>query len=886
MVMRLHISAWVVLVVTSSVGCTDGLGNAADAGFRIDGGRDGGVDDGGGRDGGVDDGGSRDGGDVGSVACEPQRVEACSCAAGTTGTRECLPNGSHFGACDCTVFGREIYVATTGSDAAPGTIGAPKATLAGALAVVHGLVAAGLPDHGVCIWMAGGTYPITATLVLDASVSGSPGRPVVIRAQPGAPVRLTGGVTLPVAGFAPVAAGDPNFARIDSAARPNVRVFDLPAAGITNYGTLRPRGVSGSPTAALELFVDDVPMVLGRWPDADQNDAAPAQSATGASVEVYGAVTPDVTGHYVQTGTNDGVSVFERTGLVGGRQYRLYRRYFNAAGVWYRAWFLTTSPVDSYPSNTDPWWTQYDGSDSPSMLNRLAPNAGAMGEARFTDPRAVNHGYVETAAPVSASSFGYLQARPARWTTAPDAWMSGLWQNLWADFHVPMTALNTANRTLTVNTGNLFAVADGHPWYAYNLLEEVTQPGEWYLDRRPGPTLGRLYFYPTPGFDHATATVSVFDGPLLQFNGASHVEVRGLVFEDVRGTLVQMSGGAHNRLAGVTLQNAGVHGATVTGSDHGIQHALIRYVGTAGAILRGGDRRTLVAGGNFVENSELHHFARWDKSATSGILLYDMGNRASNNHLHDAPQSAIVFDGNEHIITLNDIHDTDRVVRDAAAIYGARDWGFRENLIANNYIHDVNSIFLEGEGNIHGVYLDDCLSGEIVRGNIFVNIADDAIFNNGGRDNLMTANVMVRSGGVRASTRCVGHPPNNTPGDIWNLLGRIQAMDFQHAPWASRSPSYQSLALMSNSSTDYGTGSHWLFPEGNVFSSNVGFRVPAGRWIFEEGAALVHYAARNDNRVDTVSPFLDGVGTDLTLTPAVLATPNFPAIPVSDIGIH
>ena len=51
--------------------------------------------------------------------------------------------------------------------------------------------------------------------------------------------------------------------------------------------------------------------------------------------------------------------------------------------------------------------------------------------------------------------------------------------------------------------------------------------------------------------------------------------------EDVRADLVHMSGGAHNRLVGVTLQNAGAQGADITGTDDGVQYALVRNVGNA-----------------------------------------------------------------------------------------------------------------------------------------------------------------------------------------------------------------------------------------------------------------------------------------------------------------
>ncbi len=872
-------SALLTLTVLASAGCIGGDAGATDSGVPTDGDA---TLDGGGGDAVGDGAAGPDVGDGGGVTCEAQRVEACSCGV-ATGTRECRPDGSHFGACDCTAYGLAIFVAPSGSDAASGGAGEPKATLGGALAVVRGLASspAGLPAGGVVIWFAGGVYPFSTTLTLGADVSGSPGKPVVIRAQPGAPVHFSGGTALPSVGFAPLTPSDPLYARIDTIARASVQVFDLSAAGITDFGAIRQRGSStAAPSSGMELFVDGEPMRLGRWPDVDQHDAVALQSAVGTELNVYGPVTPDVTGHYVRTGVADGVSVFGREGLVGGKQYRLYRYAWTYMGLPNRAWFLTTS-ASGGPSNADPWWAQYEGSDAADMLGRMSPNAGATGEVRFTNPIAVTHGYVETAAPVTSTAFGFLQDRPSRWTSAPDAWLHGHFAYYWADYHVPLKSLDAIRKVAAMTSSPEYGVAVGLPWYGYNLLEEVTQGGEWYVDR----TRGKLYFYPPYPLASARVVASTLEGPLLQLTGASYIELNGIVVEDVRGNLLQMSGGAHNRLVGVTLQNAGAQGADITGTDQGVKYALVRNVGTAGVIFNGGDRATLTPGNDFIEDSDIHHVGRWDETYQAGVGLYGFGNRAAHNHIHDLPATAIVFEGNEHLIELNDVHDVDRLTRDAGAIYTGHDWGYRGNIVRYNFVHDVHSVFPENGGTLHAVYLDDCVSGERVEGNIFLNIADAAIFHNGGRDNVMVGNVFVHAGGgLLALAECVAHPPNNIPGNPANKLARIQAMNYQTPPWSLR---YPALArIPSDYSTLVDPVLTWLYPEDSIFSSNVGFEIVDSAWMTDDRRSLSHYAARADDVLLGASPFVDGTGKSLELTAAVLATPNFAAIPVDQIGIR
>ena len=122
---------------------------------------------------------------------------------------------------------------------------------------------------------------------------------------------------------------------------------------------------------SLELFVDGEPMTLARWPDADQN--YPAPSITGDRVEVFGTLTPDVTGIYLRNGEQDGVSSFARAGLVDNLQYNLHRRTWEWEGAMHTAWFLTTTE-SGYPTNDDPWWSFYDYG-----FGTMNPSNGATG---------------------------------------------------------------------------------------------------------------------------------------------------------------------------------------------------------------------------------------------------------------------------------------------------------------------------------------------------------------------------------------------------------------------------------------------------------------------------------------------------------------------------
>lgn len=99
----------------------------------------------------------------------------------------------------------ELHVAANGNDgwsgrqsakAAEGN-GGPFATLERARDEIRGIKKAGtLPDGGVVVWIAEGTYPLQRTLKLTAEDSGREGAPVVYRAVDGARPAISGARTI------------------------------------------------------------------------------------------------------------------------------------------------------------------------------------------------------------------------------------------------------------------------------------------------------------------------------------------------------------------------------------------------------------------------------------------------------------------------------------------------------------------------------------------------------------------------------------------------------------------------------------------------------------------------------------------------------------------
>jgi hypothetical protein len=217
-------------------------------------------------------------------------------------------------------------------------------------------------------------------------------------------------------------------------------------------------------------------------------------------------------------------------------------------------------------------------------------------------------------------------------------------------------------------------------------------------------------------------------------------------------------------------------------------------------------------------------------------------------------------------------------------------------VISFNFIHDIASNMKGGYG-VHAVYLDDCLSGITVTGNVMLNVTGYGIEHGGGRDNLMNDNVFVNclEAAVGADDRCAGDPTpvSNVPGDSWNLLQKLEAVNYQEDPWASAYPSC--AAIPDNYAIVTDAGIPWLVPQGCTFDNNLGFG--DGGWTKGSTATYAAYASVTNNIQDQdplfvdearLSPWDAGAKTPLALQPGspVITLQGATPTPFASIGIQ
>ena len=459
--------------------------------------------------------------------------------------------------------------------------------------------------------------------------------------------------------------------------------------------------------------------------------------------------------------------------------------------------------------------------------------------------------------------FTYEGDRPSRWVGEKDPWAHGYWFWDWSDQRQAIASVDPEKKVISLKPPyHGYGYRKGQWYYAFNLLSELDQPGEWYLDRETGI----IYFWPPSDLRRGRPVVSVLDS-LVTMTDVSRVTLRGLILEATRGTAVVMRGGEGNRVVGCTLRNLGASAISVSGGrNHGVVACDIYQTAQGGISLSGGDRPTLTPAGHYADNNHIHHYSEVNRMYHPAISLQGVGNRATHNLIHDTPHMAIMFGGNDHAIEYNEIHHVCLESNDAGAIYAGRDWTMRGTIIRYNYLHEIQGF--ENRGCV-GVYLDDMFCGTEISSNLFYRVCM-AAFIGGGRDVTITNNLFVDCNpSVHIDARALGWAADTVP---TTMMERLQAMPYQDALWRSRYPALAGI-----------TGDDPAAPRGNLVARNVSV---GGRWINTEDKAkpLVRF---EDNLIDQKPDFVRQVGDRWVLpddSPAYRM--GFVPIPLAKIGLY
>jgi hypothetical protein len=385
-------------------------------------------------------------------------------------------------------------------------------------------------------------------------------------------------------------------------------------------------------------------------------------------------------------------------------------------------------------------WAQ---GDSPPTLE-LFVNGKPQTLARWPNLGFVKAGkLIEPGTEQSPSSFEYLDDRHARWTTAPDGWIFGFFRHRWADCTLPIGRIDPNTRSLTTAVRYNYSMSDkeGIIYHAFNLLEEIDQPGEWYLDRNTG----QLYWYPSAAPESSVIELSMLSGPMLAGENLSHIRLEGLVMDCGRFHGIEFKNSSDLLIAGCTVRRMGGNGIVVNGGFRNrIIGCDIHTIGRRGTEIIGGDRPTLTRGDHVIANCRIRDFGRLDRTYTPAVQLEGVGNRVAHCHFENAPSSAMRIEGNDHLIEYNEFRKVVLESDDQGAVDIYTSPSYRGIVFRHNAFIDIGDGAKQHAGQ-GGIRFDDIISGMTVYGNVFLRAGRGfgGVQMNCGKDNIIDNNLFL-----------------------------------------------------------------------------------------------------------------------------------------------
>jgi hypothetical protein len=449
------------------------------------------------------------------------------------------------------------------------------------------------------------------------------------------------------------------------------------------------------------------------------------------------------------------------------------------------------------------------GETFPAIFRGPAPAAGLfLNDQRMTLTRWPNDGWATIAKIIEMGSrpgtgdasghlgvFEYSGKRPERWKVADGVWLHGYWCFDWYDQVIQVKTINPAQHRITLAQPHAYGLQQGNPaprrFCAINVLEELDQPGEYYIDR----ATNRLYFWPPTSLEGARIVMAARDAPAVALKNVSYVVLRGFIVEDSHGDGLLIDGGTADHIEACIVRNIRMMGIRINGGQsHRVEACDIHDTGAGGLLLTGGDRKTLTPGRHAAINNHIWRFSQLQLTAAYAIELAGVGSVAAHNLIHDAPHQAIYVRGNDHVFEYNVVHHICAESDDCGAYYKGRNPSCRGNVIRYNFWHHIGSPL--GHGNC-AIYFDDGDGGDTVFGNVFFRCGEPgqagfgAVFSHGGYDLAAENNIFIEC------RRALGSVPWSDQAwkkllDGWEPFLRKE-VDISKPPYITRYPDLAGL---------------------------------------------------------------------------------------------
>jgi hypothetical protein len=326
-----------------------------------------------------------------------------------------------------------------------------------------------------------------------------------------------------------------------------------------------------------------------------------------------------------------------------------------------------------------------------------------------------------------------------RWADEDNLWLYGYWRFDWADAYEKIASVST-NGAITLKQPCNYYGFGRRTGCAVNALCELDVPGEWYIDKANK----HIIFFPPADFNPEECILSVY-GPVISADRITHLQVRDLDIEYVRGDAMLFKDCSDLLLANLKIRKSSGLGIRIDGGRrHMIHSCSISGMGRGGIDILAGDWKDLMPSHSIIENCSISRISRIDRTYTPALLLEGMGIHVRHCEFKDIPSSAIRLEACDSLIELNHFKHCVYESGDQGAIDMWSNPLYRGNIIRwNDFDRIINPHARLGAA---AVRCDNYMSGFMIDRNIMRKSSPrgfGAVQFNEGTDNYVEGNIIV-----------------------------------------------------------------------------------------------------------------------------------------------
>ena len=329
-------------------------------------------------------------------------------------------------------------------------------------------------------------------------------------------------------------------------------------------------------------------------------------------------------------------------------------------------------------------------------------------------------------------------------------------------------------------------------FYAVNLLEELDAPGEWYFDRKRS----KLFWY--PGDDSGEIVLAQDLVPFVRIAKARHIAFENLSFVYSHGSaaVIRMESAKRCLVKDCVFESVSSLAAILEGERNRMTGCTMRNMGSSCVMLYGGSRKDLLPANNLVDNCTVCNNGMYKRAHSKAFGMEGCGNAIRDCTVTQAPEGAVSYGGNEHLIADNEFGNIVLEVGDAGATYTGHDASHLGNVLFGNYIHHLAKTEAE-ETSRCAIYFDDCDWGDDAIGNTLVHCGMGFLVGGGKLHGLYNNLIADCRTGLSIDGRGRGWRIRKTSGSFWWAKTGKSFAEYRHdeshvdpdrAPWCVAYP--------------------------------------------------------------------------------------------------